>query len=752
MRKTDILLHFSVSAAGDEARHGRLCGKRGKACLLALVLGLSMPPSASLFGQVLEKPSERDTSGDGIYVRDDDESINRLLREAGEASAIGRVDEAVDRYQSVIDRHVDQLVRWSAETFESAREAAKREIADGPAALREAYRSRFESKAKAEMDAAVTLRSESRLREIADRYPFTDAGLAAGTRLADLAFERGEDGAAIALSRRLLGVLPKESLAERASARARVALAFKRLSDGLSLSEWIAATPLDERGVSVRLRGESHPLTEILEALKPSPAGSADWSGFLGGNARAGAPYFHSGPFAGPGPTSPKDPTYPLAWSFDHARPLSEAMSPADEESLLLRLIAEDSELPRVSRALQPVIAAGRLLFYDSRRAFAVDLESGKAIWYRDLSEFGSAPALGMRSTRRTYLAAANRDLFVMVLEIGSARERPRVLVALSTADGSTRWTRGGPNEPDESVRSLLFTGAPVLAEGAVLLGARGSGNEIKAYAVGFDADGGSLRFVRFLGSGPPVPEYDQGSERGETPTASYAAGSLFVGTGIGILSAVDPWTGEHLWCFRYARIPFRSALGKVRTLSYAEPWIDDPLIATAGRIFTTPVDSSDLYVLLQVPDRASGHVALCRRPKDNYRYLVGVRNGVVFLAGNDITDRFPEVASFHPEGGAEEEAWPPFMIPNLPGERTVRRDELCGRGVVAGEALLIPTRKTVYVVSTATGELCGEIRPPDTDPALAERGGNVAVSAQAGLESVFTATDDRVTMFARRP
>jgi outer membrane protein assembly factor BamB len=721
--------------------------RRGPASGFARLAWLAALIAASPAGaQTPDKPAQKapptdllgasgaDAPAEGLYLRDDDEALVKTLREARALAAARRFDEAADKYQAAADACVDQLVPWSVETFQSARQAVKREVLAAPAELRGAMASRFESKAREELESAIRSGVPAALRAVADRHPFTAAGIEAERRWTDLSLERGDDAAAFASSKRLLDVLPASATAERVETRARAALALSRLGDerALGAAEWLASAPEAERSAAVRVRGESRTLENFVQSLPRTSASRSSWAGYLGGNARLG------------GAGMPKGSSWQLAWSFEHLRPVADVPVDDDVERMFG---ARDSE-----GALFPVVHGRHVFAYNARRAVCIDVETGKAVWYRDLDAFGP-PA---RRPRTTFAGAVSDDVFVLIHETGRSNSPQRLLVALSAATGSTLWIRGGPTDGDEVVRSLAFSGAPVLAEGAVLLGAKivGSNDEVKVYGVGFETDSGATRFVRFLGSGPTTESQDYFTGPTESPTASYAAGRLFVGTGVGIVSAIDPVTGEHLWCYRYERVPFRATGSRTRILAQVDPWMDDPLVASGGRLYTTPVDSGELHVLLQEPDPATGLVSLCRRRKENARYVLGARGGVVFLAGNDVADRVAEVESLHPEGGPEEEAWRPFAIPNLPEERNVRHDDFVARGAVAGDALLVPTKKTVYVVSCASGELLGEVQVPAAGGDATEilRTGNVAVCLEPGQESVFTAWGDRIQRFQRTP
>ena len=311
-------------------------------------------------------------------------------------------------------------------------------------------------------------------------------------------------------------------------------------------------------------------------------------------------------------------------------------------------------------------------------------------------------------------------------------------LVALSTEDGSTLWVQGpDPDaksretgeaedegettaEPaDESSKllsTLRLTGPPVIAGGRVFSAgwqATEGDGEIKAYAVAFDLATGELVWSRFLCSSPSL-----GADRHTFPEGAflaYAEGTLFCGTDIGVLSAIDPTDGEHLWCYRYERVPYRSRDNSRLIFSFLESWSDNPMIVQGGRLYATPGDSQFLHILLTTPDRESGLVQLARVAKARYRYLIGVRDRVVYLVGRDEAKRYHLVSAFRPEGGPRSNLWD-FPIPNPTTEGKDKIDHPAGRAVLSGNRIYVPTYKGIYVLDADYGELLEQIRNPRGD------------------------------------
>lgn len=137
-------------------------------------------------------------------------------------------------------------------------------------------------------------------------------------------------------------------------------------------------------------------------------------------------------------------------------------------------------------------------------------------------------------------------------------------------------------------------------------------------------------------------------------------------------------------------------------------------MIVADGRIYATPGDSQYLHILLHFPDRETGFVQLDRIAKARYRYLVGVRDRVVYLAGRDESNRYHVVSAFHPEGGERSNLWQ-FPVPNPDPDRegpTV--DRPAGRAALAGGRVLLPTLKGLYVLDADDGALVAHVPNPD--------------------------------------
>jgi len=658
--------------------------------------------------------SQSDVPDSLVYIRDDHESMNRLLDEARTAVSEGRWQDAIDGYLEVIERHEDEMAAWGPQTAISTAERARLDLADLPPAGREVLEKRFEPARREELEPATRALDVDALATIADSVPVPSAA-AAASRLADLFLERGEPSAALTWLHRLSLRHPDGTKEVPApSIKARIAAA-RRMLGGDPLTDPLAPLPGTNGGgtiggpggnpgdrtrpaaAEVRIAGEELPLAQYLERLRETPARHApSWQTFSG---RAGSPGL------------PDADRLEHAWSFDRLRDTrSEVRTPEQEKNPVRRVF--------------PVEREGLVLAYDGVHALALDKESGKIRWMKDLQD---ELELGLVSgPARPYLyGAADDERYAIVHEYYHAGEGfvslypPfRRVVVLSTRDGDLQWTRGGPLDPDELLRDMRFSGAPLLWGERLFVAARRaseSEGETKCYAVAFDARDGRLLFTRFLCSAPAL-----GSEERNVftdgPFLAMGEGYLYCGTEGGILSALDPRTGEHRWCHRYERIPYRTRDNSRLIFSYVESWSDNPMIVDGARLYATPGDSPYLHVLLFQPERESGLVRLARIEKARYRYLVGVRDRTVYLAGRDESRRYHVVSALHPEGGPRCRLWD-FPIPNPEPGGEAPQDRPLGRALLSGNRIWVPTYKGVYVLDVSGGEFVGQIPNPPGSP-----------------------------------
>jgi polyvinyl alcohol dehydrogenase (cytochrome) len=162
-----------------------------------------------------------------------------------------------------------------------------------------------------------------------------------------------------------------------------------------------------------------------------------------------------------------------------------------------------------------PVVAGGVLVAGDQGgTVYALDAVTGNVLWSRRLG----APING--SAAIDTHAPGGAAAYVPVAQLGGPR-----LVALSLADGATRWDTLLTGQQDASV-----FGSPVYWNGTVYIGTSGPNNDdsrARGSVVAVNQASGRIRWQTFT-----VPPGRDGAAVWSTPASDTATGRLFVGTG----------------------------------------------------------------------------------------------------------------------------------------------------------------------------------------------------------------------------
>lgn len=675
-------------------------------CLFLLALAAVLPRTT--LAQEVAPPDAL------VYVLDDDPEIQRLFEEAEDLVESRKWQDAIDRYLTVLDRHENQLVVWGPRTHISAAEAARMALIDLPPEGQQALLQRFEQPLSERLEAATSTLDAAALAEIADGAP-VPAATRAALRYADIAMESGDWNRALRVLHRVhflhrgrpagidVGALHARMLYCRNRLGDRPFI--DPLGDDLARPGDSTAAIGPDGAATTRIGGTDTTLNEFVAGLAAGVKPTAEWSTFGGNPAHSRDAGFDRL-------------DYGLAWSFGE---LPDDADGADDDTRTLRSPEQE---PNPVQPLFPVEHDGSIYLYDKHHATALDRESGTVRWRVALDRFGKAPS---KNDRTYFYGTAGSGRFVLLHEAldetgldgfyYEGAPRHRKLVVLSAESGDTVWVRGGPEDDAPELTGITLTGAPIVLDGRVLIAGKKieeEEGEAKSFAFAFSLADGALLWSTFLCSSPALNSHRHVFSDG--PFLAYGEGHLYCGTDIGTLSALDPDNGEHLWCFRYERVPYRTRDNSRLIYSFFESWSDNPMIVTGGRIYATPGDSQYLHILLFYPDRDTGLVQLDRIAKARYRYLIGVRDRVVYLAGRDEADRYHIVSAYHPEGGERAIVWE-FPIPNPRPDRVdAPIDYPKGRAAVSGNRLFVPTYKGVYVLDASTGSLIKQIPNPAGD------------------------------------
>jgi hypothetical protein len=193
----------------------------------------------------------------------------------------------------------------------------------------------------------------------------------------------------------------------------------------------------------------------------------------------------------------------------------------------------------------------------------------------------------------------------------------------------------------------------------------------------------------------------------------------------------VDAESGELLWTHAYEEAKEGLELF-TRDLVSLRTWMPQPPMLDHRLLYVAPEDADHLIVFFRHPDLTTGFVEHDRFGRDDVvlgfdpEYLLGVRDGVAFLAGSTRSpgERPLFALKSGPATGDQKRVlW----------RAAIEEDAPRGRGVLAGEHLYFPTEKAIYRVAIADGSV--EKLVDLTEESVVERsglrelGGNLAVA-----------------------
>ena len=152
--------------------------------------------------------------------------------------------------------------------------------------------------------------------------------------------------------------------------------------------------------------------------------------------------------------------------------------------------------------------------------------------------------------------------------------------------------------------RMSLIT-SPLIACDSVFVACMSDVSSVNYQVAGYRLGTGELLWNELLVRGEVDQNaYGRLASEFASPPLVFAGNRVIVETGLGLIAALEPATGEILWRTEYVPI----GLGKVR--SYAPPkrvnvWRTAPPVVTGDLVLAAPPDSSELLAL----DLADGHL-----------------------------------------------------------------------------------------------------------------------------------------------
>jgi outer membrane protein assembly factor BamB len=657
---------------------------------LAAILVVFFSISAPAFLLAQNRVSERDNFHNTAYIKADDDVVKAELFRFGEALGEGNHSSAVAYLMRVLKSESDAMVPFGERTFLSVRETGLRHLVRLPEPALALYMERASGEAMRELSLQSVPGGEAALEGVVDDYPLTRPAFEAIHGLGTIAFERGEY---LKAARRFRQGLREASLIEKEAYRPGPDF-IAQMNLSLYIALRMAGRPDEARAHRpegpIVLGGEQRSPEELeamLASLKPASASRGGW------------------PLRGGHRSRVKRPSFPhtrLApqWDFPLRKRSDEpAAGPWDP------MVRKHLEAKRIRATVYPIMDDGALYLFDERAFHPLDLETGEhlfgpLLWDWSLL-FGGKP-VDLESV--TFSGAKKDRYFYAVLNqrveaLGEASRHQGAIIAMDLErEGYVLWKRGGVEEADAALRNTAFTGAPaVVGDRVFILGTRyASPGEARAQAVlyAFQGRSGALLFERFLCSGAEVSRFElrfssesrKMRDRVElgSPVAEYG-GVLYCLTNLGVVAAVDAYSGEVRWLFKYNRIVSQDPSRYERDYFLdTGGWRDSLPMVKGGRLYTAPEDSRFLYQLDLNPDPEGFIILEDPIEKGRYIALVGLAEDRFYFSARESARNKIVCTERH---GAVIWETPSFE----------KQDRISGAPLLVQEAVLVPTERYIY-------------------------------------------------------
>jgi outer membrane protein assembly factor BamB/tetratricopeptide (TPR) repeat protein len=733
--------------------------------IVAILIGLSC-------GRWLDAPAwaQAPLRNGSRFIPNDSDDAERLLRNAANQARDRQWSEALDLYQRVIERFGEKVARLpkgepgadasdELVLFMDGRRYCHRRIAQMPPEAREIYRNRIDPVAGRWYREGAGRRDAGPLRRVVDQAFCSSWGDDALELLGDLAFQDGRFGEALSAYAQLVPersddpfVLvhpdPSVDLARVAAKKWLCRTAAEQPPSREDLAEFARRYP----GATGRLAGRTGVYAKILaeatagDHLEMPGQPDGRWPTFAGSTRRTRVV---------PGPIDVGQ----VQWRIDLEKVSTSRMNGGG----MMRGTTSAQSRPESFLAFHPIVLGDQVLVCDGSKVLAYNLgdrpsgsEGGEArpvspAWRHDPDGGGVVQAARPHSSipRFTLTAVGHRiyarmgmssTLYQMGGRRGGFYADPGTssIVALDwDTQGKLLWeirstTLELPHrQAGGRMQTVNFEGTPVADSRNVYVAVTDHSQQTMVYAACFDAETGSRRWIRYLGTAPAEPNQFQGAFNvpmwGEPAPGDYRhrlltleGSTLYYQTNLGAVIALDAETGSTQWVATYPRQePNRFGHGSERDLN--------PAVVDEGRVLVAPSDSDAIFAF----DSGSGRLLWKTEPiADDVKlsHVLGVAKGRLIVTGD-------RVLLFDVRDGKLAAVWPDSANKSLEGY---------GRGLLAGDLIYWPTRSEIQVLDQRTGLQAGP--PIRLQQAYHTRGGNLA----AGDGYLIVAQEDGLVVFCQ--
>jgi outer membrane protein assembly factor BamB len=617
---------------------------------------------------------------EAVQLDQADHSVVVQLDRVKASLADAHWSEAVDALCRLAELPDEKLIGVTERRFVSLRDSCQMRLAALPAEALAIYRDRVDSVAQKWYEAGIAKRDRMQLWNVVDQAFASSYGDKALLALGEMLFEAGDyPGARWCWERIVPQEMPKDSSPtwpaypdtklDLAGVRARLILvSILEGSSGRAKAELAQFASLhpDARG---RLGGREVKYADALgqllgdsRARPPLPRGT-DWPTFAGGPARnAVAP-----PLVDVGS---------IAWRAPLVNPIAAA--------------GPGAVAARGGLCFEPLVVGPLVLVNDYRTIQAFRSDRGLPAWGQGATIYqgdangqaGEAVPPETLGLPHFSMTAFSGRLFARMGSTvtnepqgGTPAAARGYLVCLDlNAQGRLLWKA-------ETEEGWAFEGSPIVDGQGVYVAMRRSDIRPQAFVACLDAASGRLRWRRMI-CGAETP--GRGALYESTCNLLTLVGdTLYANTNLGAVAAVRKLDGRTRWLCLYPR----ERQGDVANLAAHWQRGLNPCLYDRGTLLVAPADSPRVFAF----DASTGQMLWQTGTETgDIEYLLGVREDCLIAGGR----RLYWIGMNESDRGKVQRRWPDSE--EGPG---------FGRGLLAGDSVLWPTRDKLYVFSQKTGQ-----------------------------------------------
>ncbi len=736
-------------APAEPTRCGRPAARRGIVgrVLVSAALALGGGALAGAQEDFLQRPR--------AFQLYDSLAARAIADSARDHIVAARWPEALVDLQRLLEDHRGEVLGAARPTAEGARNPSQGDVHLGashwaeqqlfalPRPAQTLYRERHGARAAEALARALELGDRGALAGVARRWPLTDAGLRAWWALGDLELERGETddgleawarGVALALGE------PTRAIADTDAWRAARELLLARVERGVGGGAGIGASPELARAGLARVEFA----LGLLAARAAAEAGQQAAASFLDG----------------PGDGALIDPAGfgTEGWANAWRTPRELGSNPFLEEGDgLMRIFgARDAAAVYVStgRAVHAIGAfSGESLWSFAARELGWDRVPREAPrTYRSSADTSLAEyAKALDTTDHIVAPAVARGIVVAALQVPIAYEKrdqfnrieiidvipERRLVGLDARTGARLWDTLPPADWDgdsgsQAVR-MTVVGPPTIVGTRVLAPLARQRGRIELHLGCFELGSGTLLWSTPIVTGQvPLNMFGRQVREFSAPPVAVRGATVVVQSNLGVVAAVDLFTGDTRWESVYEQIPIQAPT-YYEAGSLRSRWRNAPPVIVGGTAIATPLDSPDLVAF----DLATGalrwsygHAALLQKrgsPMIATELLLGADARRVYLLAEGH-----RVIAFGAPDGLERSAPTRIDWQSDTRNQTAWRTVDFAAPALDDRYVYLPGGKSLTVIERDRGRIVREI-PGDLGSGnlLVSNGAVVAVSAE---------------------